>query len=83
MKGKGQPQKQKITIDDINEMHLAVLQKENVKLDLEIGNLLLKKKTGNNAKDPGAGGKKEQLSGPKCLLMLIKTIVNSWNMLGV
>ena len=44
MKGKGQPQKQKVTIDDINEMHLAVLQKENVKLDLEIENLLFKKR---------------------------------------
>ena len=35
--------KKKVTIDDINEMHLAVLQKEHIKLDLEIENLHLKK----------------------------------------
>ena len=42
--GKGLPQKKKGTIDDINEMHLSVLQKESLKLDLEIENVLLKKK---------------------------------------
>lgn len=36
--------RKKVTIDDINEMHLEVLKKENVKLDLEIENLKLKKK---------------------------------------
>ena len=36
--------KKKVTIDDINEMHLAVLQKEQIKLDLEIENLHLKKR---------------------------------------
>ena len=36
--------KKKLTIDDINEMHLAVLQKEQTKLDLEIENLHLKKR---------------------------------------
>ena len=35
--------KKKVTIDDINEIHLAVLQKEHIRLDLEIENLLLKK----------------------------------------
>ena len=34
----------KVTIDEINEMHLAVLQKEQIKLDLEIENLHLKKR---------------------------------------
>ena len=36
--------KKKVTIDEINEMHLAVLQKEQIKLDLEIENLHLKKR---------------------------------------
>lgn len=35
--------KKKVTIPAINEMHLAVLQKEHIKLDLEIENLLWKK----------------------------------------
>ena len=34
----------KVTIDEINEMHLAVLKKEQIKLDLEIENLHLKKR---------------------------------------
>lgn len=36
--------KKKVTIDEINEIHLAVLQKEQIKLDLEIENLHLKKR---------------------------------------
>lgn len=36
--------RKKVTIDDINEKHLEVLKKQNVKLDLEIENLKLKKK---------------------------------------
>ena len=36
--------KKKVTIDEIYEMHLAVLQKEQIKLDLEIENLHLKKR---------------------------------------
>ena len=36
--------RKKVTIDHINEMHLEVLKKENVKLDLKIENLKLKKK---------------------------------------
>ncbi|XP_044182675.1 uncharacterized protein LOC122963318 [Acropora millepora] len=35
--------RKKVTIDDIYEMHLAVLQKEHIKLDLEIENVPLKK----------------------------------------
>lgn len=35
--------RKKVAIDDINKMHLAVLQKEHIKLDLEIENLHLKK----------------------------------------
>ena len=35
--------RKKVKIDDINEMHLAVLQKEHIKLDLEIENLRSKK----------------------------------------
>ena len=31
-------------MDEINELHLSVLQKENMKLDLEIENILLKKR---------------------------------------
>ena len=34
--------RKKVTIDDINEMHLAVLRKEHIKLALEIENLNLK-----------------------------------------
>ena len=34
----------KVTIDEINEMHLAVLQKKQIKLDLEIENLHLEKR---------------------------------------
>ena len=33
-----------VTIDDINQMHISVLQKDSLKLDLEIENLLLKKR---------------------------------------
>ena len=33
----------KVKVDDIKAMHLAVLQKEHIKLDLEIENLRLKK----------------------------------------
>ena len=36
--------KKKVTVDDINEEHLAVLKKEHIQLDLEIDNLLLKKR---------------------------------------
>ena len=36
--------RKKVTIDDINGMHLAVLKKENLTLDLEIENLKLKEK---------------------------------------
>ena len=36
--------KKKVTIDEIYEIHLAVLQKEQIKLDLEIENLHLKKR---------------------------------------
>ena len=42
-----QPKKtprKKVTMDEINELHLSVLQKENMKLDLEIENILLKKR---------------------------------------
>ena len=42
-----QPKKtprKKVTMDEINELHLAVLQKEKMKLDLEIENILLKKR---------------------------------------
>ena len=35
--------RKKVTIDDINELHLAVLQKEHIKLELEIENVPLKK----------------------------------------
>lgn len=35
--------RKKVTIDDMSEMHSEVLKKENVKLDLEIENLKLKK----------------------------------------
>ena len=31
-------------MDEINELHLSVLQKENMKLDSEIENILLKKR---------------------------------------
>ena len=36
--------KKKVTMDDINEMHFEVLYKESWKLDLEIENLMLKKR---------------------------------------
>ena len=36
-------ERKKVTIDYISEMHLAVLQKEHIKLDLEIENVPLKK----------------------------------------
>ena len=41
-----QPKKtpRKVTMDEINELHLSVLQKEKMKLDLEIENILLKKR---------------------------------------
>ena len=35
--------RKKVTKDEINELHLSVLQKEKMKLDLEIENVLLKK----------------------------------------
>ena len=42
-----QPKKtprKKVTMDEINELHFAVLQKEKMKLALEIENILLKKR---------------------------------------
>ncbi|XP_078364030.1 uncharacterized protein LOC144648297 [Oculina patagonica] len=48
-KGKGKsplPQRKRVSIDDINALHFSVLQKESKKkkLDIEIDNLLLKKR---------------------------------------
>lgn len=46
-RGKGKlpvPPRKRVTLDDINELHFSVLQKENKKLDIEIDNLLLKKR---------------------------------------
>ena len=42
-----QPKKtprKKVTMDEINELHFSVLQKEKMKLDLEFENMLLKKR---------------------------------------